>query len=98
MLSQIFDSRADFITYYLKEAGLGEECALFVQEEKTLEDLGLSSGKGKMWAGVLFSDQGLLYCVVYFIVVIDIQIKITSVPQHIQILPACFVFGSGSAE
>lgn len=60
IVKKIFDSRADFITYYLKEAGLGEECALFVQEEKTLEDLGLSSGKGKMWAGVLFSDQGLL--------------------------------------
>ncbi len=61
MVRELFDSRAEFIAGYLEEAGLGEEeCVLFVQEEKTFEDLSLTSEAGKMWTKVLFSDPGLL--------------------------------------
>lgn len=59
MVKKLFDSCAGFITYYLEEAGAGEECALFVQEEKTLEVLGLASEARNMWTNVLFSDSGL---------------------------------------
>lgn len=60
MVRKLFDSFTGFIACYLEEAGLEEDCVLFVQEEKTFETLGLASEAGKMWTKVLFSDMGLL--------------------------------------
>ena len=60
MVSKLFDSCAGFLAYYLKEAGLGEECVLFIQEEKTFEILKLASDAKNMWTEVMFSDSGLL--------------------------------------
>lgn len=60
MVRKLFDSFAGFISCYLEEAGLGEECALFIQDEKSFELLGLDSEARNMWTHVLFSDTRLL--------------------------------------
>lgn len=60
MVRKLLDSFAGFIVCYLEEAGLEEDCILFVQEEKTFETLGLASEAGKLWTKVLFSDTGLM--------------------------------------
>ncbi|MCI9076582.1 MAG: accessory Sec system glycosyltransferase GtfB [Dorea sp.] len=60
MVNQLFDSRAEFIRFYMEEAGLEGECILFVQEENTFEVLEPASDGGRMWTKVLFSDAGLL--------------------------------------
>ncbi|KAI4443218.1 accessory Sec system glycosyltransferase GtfB [Schaedlerella arabinosiphila] len=60
MVNRLFDSRAEFIRFYMEEAGLEGECILFVQEENTFEVLEPASDGGRMWTKVLFSDAGLL--------------------------------------
>lgn len=60
MVRKLFDSFAGFIACYLEEAGFGEECALFIQDGKSFEILGLDSETRNMWTHVLFSGTGLL--------------------------------------
>lgn len=61
MVRMLFDSFPGFLACYLEEAGFGEEeCALFIQDRKSFEILGLDSETRNMWTHVLFSDSGLL--------------------------------------
>lgn len=58
-VQKYFISHAQFIRYYLKEAGLEEECVLFVSDGRTLE-MKRSVLEGQMlWKNLLFADAEL---------------------------------------
>jgi Domain of unknown function (DUF1975). len=56
---KMFDSYAGVVGQYLKEAGLDDECILFVQDEKTFELLSLTSEEKNRWTHILFSNDEL---------------------------------------
>ena len=59
-LERCFASWAEFIEYYRREAGLGENCILMVENEESFQRLELASDKRNRWKQILFSDKALL--------------------------------------
>ena len=60
MMKAFFNSREEFIEYYVEEVSHGEKCAVFVQEEKMLETLSVNSRGEQAWDYVCFLNEELL--------------------------------------
>lgn len=59
-MNAFLTSRDQFLEYYLKEAGLGERYALFVQDEESVPFLELKPDGKRVWDFVLFADDKML--------------------------------------
>ncbi|MCM1231931.1 MAG: accessory Sec system glycosyltransferase GtfB [Ruminococcus flavefaciens] len=55
-----FTSQEQFISYYMREAGLGDEYVLFVEKEEDFRLLDFKPDGENTWEYVLFSEQALL--------------------------------------
>lgn len=60
MVKTFFNSRKEFIEYYVAEVSKGEKRAIFVRDEKMLETLSVNSEGGQAWDYVCFLNEALL--------------------------------------
>lgn len=80
IVKAFFNSRAEFLKYFMMEVSVEEKRVFFVQDDKMLESLSIKSDQGLIWEYVLFYNEDLLNK--YIDLGGNNGIRFYSIPEH----------------